>query len=134
MSGPTYYVVAIKNTVDDSYYLSVSNRKQADTLKYFIEEHGRNPERYVKLNEAVKTSGVRKFICARLPNKTFTTKEAAEIFVFEKLKELPSEKVLNDKIIDPTRVECTGCTMKIRQEFIEDHKLKYCIGNAFSDF
>lgn len=129
-----FYIVAIKNVPESSYYVCVSDKQEANTLKYFLEEHKRDNTKYVTLSESVKKHGLKNFVCTRLRDRIFDNRESAELFVFEKLNELSAKgKMLNDKIINPTRVPCPGCDKKIRQEFLESHQTNYCVG-AFSDF
>ena len=133
MSGTVYYVVAIKCTKDNSYYLCVSNRETANTIKYFIDVNRTNKTKYVKFNEKVKEFGRGSMICSRLLTK-YSDKESAEWFVYNKLQTLNEQgKMLNDNIINPTRIECDGCGKLIRQELLAAHKEKYCMVVAFSD-
>lgn len=129
----TYYIVAIKNTINNAYYLCTSPKKEANTLSYFLKCHQEDPEKYVKLSQSVKEHGIKNFVCSRIPNVSFKNKDEAELVVFQKLLELPEERVLNDRIINNTRVPCPDCNKSIRQEYLESHMHKYCTAKAFSD-
>lgn len=128
-----YYVFAIKCTTDNSYYLGVSSKASANSLKYMIDQHKIDNTKYVKLNESVKKHGRNTFMCCRLAT-TFSTKEDAEVYVFNKLNELAeSGRVLNDNIVDPAREVCPKCNFNIKKIFMDAHKEKYCKAVAFAE-
>lgn len=126
-----YYVFAIKCTTDNTYYLGVSSKATANSLKYMIDQHKLDNTKYVKLNESIKKNGRNAFMCTRL-STTFSTKEAAEVFVFDKLTSL-GDRVLNDTIISPEREKCEKCGFSIKKVFMEAHTEKYCKAIAFAE-
>jgi len=125
-----YYIFAIKCVKDNSYYLGVSTKSAANSISYMLDVNKRDPTKYVKFAERVKQHGRNSMICSRLPT-TYEKKEAAEIVVFNKLNKLDSERVMNDSIINPERVECEECHQRVRVDFIEKHKNTYCKAQVF---
>lgn len=154
-----YQLYAITCVVTKDFYIGVYNqqynptrlpaffynlyKKGVPALDMFIQgcvSDGSNPLNkplYNKLGLSIDKYGLQNHKVLLFKDAVYNNRLDAEMVAYERLIlkwETMSDKILNDKIIDPTPTKCASCGMNVKKGLVEEHAFKYCKSINLSDF